>query len=287
MDRAEILDRLKAAGKRPDPRSISARRRCSSPPPNTPISTSLARLALRLAGAGRIARRRRRLPLGAANALSRFLFEDLGFAGNHRDYYDPRNSYVNEVLKRRVGIPITLSLVYMEVGRRTGVPMQGVGLPGHFLMCHAEEPGLFVDAFHGGLLLSRDECVQRFRDLTHPDEPWSDEYLVPIAKRDMLTRMLRNLKVAHLRRKDNERALLTATMLICLRPDLAEERRDRGVVQSRLGRYAEAIEDLRGYLDRPPPAPTPRRCASSSTTSNASCGASAALSGAPAPPRGR
>ena len=156
------------------------------------------------------------------------------------------------MLKRRVGIPITLSLVYMEVGRRTGVPMQGVGLPGHFLMCHAEEPGLFVDAFHGGLLLSRDECVQRFRDLTHPDEPWSDEYLAPIAKLDMLTRMLRNLKVAHLRRKDNERALLTATMLICLRPDLAEERRDRGVVQSRLGRYGEAIEDLRGYLDQAP-----------------------------------
>ena len=191
-------------------------------------------------------------PLGAANALSRFLFDDLGFSGNQQEYYDPRNSYVNEVLKRRLGIPITLSLVYMEVGRRIGVPMVGVGLPGHFLMRHAEEPGLFVDAFHGGLLLSREECVQRFRDLTHPDEPWSDQYLAPIGKRDMLTRMLRNLKVAHLRRKDNERALFTATMLIRLRPDLAEERRDRGVVQSRLGRYEEAIEDLRGYLDQAP-----------------------------------
>ena len=178
--------------------------------------------------------------------------DDLGFSGNQQDYYDPRNSYVNEVLKRRLGIPITLSLVYMEVGRRIGVPMVGVGLPGHFLMRHAEEPGLFVDAFHGGLLLSREECVQRFRDLTHPDEPWSDQYLAPIGKRDMLTRMLRNLKVAHLRRKDNERALFTATMLIRLRPDLAEERRDRGVVQSRLGRYEEAIEDLRGYLDQAP-----------------------------------
>ena len=253
MDRAEILDRLKAAGKRPDAEidlGETALLFAAAEYPDLDLARevglfdSLARAAARAVDGDS--------PLGAANALSRFLFEDLGFAGNHRDYYDPRNSYVNEVLKRRVGIPITLSLVYMEVGRRTGVPMQGVGLPGHFLMCHAEEPGLFVDAFHGGLLLSRDECVQRFRDLTHPDEPWSDEYLAPIAKRDMLTRMLRNLKVAHLRRKDNERALLTATMLICLRPDLAEERRDRGVVQSRLGRYAEAIEDLRGYLDQAP-----------------------------------
>ena len=253
MDRAEILDRLKAAGKRPDAEidlGETALLFAAAEYPDLDLARevglfdSLARAAARAVDGDS--------PLGAANALSRFLFEDLGFAGNHRDYYDPRNSYVNEVLKRRVGIPITLSLVYMEVGRRTGVPMQGVGLPGHFLMRHAEEPGLFIDAFHGGLLLSRDECVQRFRDLTHPDEPWSDEYLAPIAKRDMLTRMLRNLKVAHLRRKDNERALLTATMLICLRPDLAEERRDRGVVQSRLGRYAEAIEDLRGYLDQAP-----------------------------------
>ena len=253
MDRTEILDRLKASGKRPDAEidlGETALLFAAAEYPDLDLARevgffdSLARAASRAVDGDS--------PLGAANALSRFLFDDLGFAGNQRDYYDPRNSYVNEVLKRRVGIPITLSLVYMEVGRRTGVPMQGVGLPGHFLMCHAEEPGLFVDAFHGGLLLSRDECVQRFRDLTHPDEPWSDEYLAPIAKRDMLTRMLRNLKVAHLRRKDNERALLTATMLICLRPDLAEERRDRGVVQSRLGRYAEAIEDLRGYLDQAP-----------------------------------
>ena len=253
MDRAEILDRLDAAGARPDAEidlGETALLFAAAEYPDLDLARevglfdSLARAASRAVDGDS--------PLGAANALSRFLFDDLGFAGNQRDYYDPRNSYVNEVLKRRLGIPITLSLVYMEVGRRTGVPMQGVGLPGHFLMCHAEEPDLFVDAFHGGLLLSREECVQRFRDLTHPDEPWSDQYLAPIGKRDILTRMLRNLKVAHLRRKDNERALLTATMLICLRPDLAEERRDRGVVQSRLGRYAEAIEDLRGYLDQAP-----------------------------------
>ena len=253
MDRTEILDRLNAAGARPDAEidlGETALLFAAAEYPDLDLTRevglfdSLARAASRAVDGDS--------PLGAANALSHFLFDDLGFAGNQRDYYDPRNSYVNEVLKRRVGIPITLSLVYMEVGRRTGVPMQGVGLPGHFLMRHAEEPGLFVDAFHGGLLLSREECVQRFRDLTHPDEAWSDQYLAPIGKRDMLTRMLRNLKVAHLRRKDNERALLTATMLICLRPDLAEERRDRGVVQSRLGRYAEAIEDLRGYLDQAP-----------------------------------
>ncbi len=254
MDRAEILKRLDAAGARPDAEidlGETALLFAAAEYPDLDLAhevglfDSLGRAASRGATNGDS-------PLGAANALSRFLFDDLGFSGNQQDYYDPRNSYVNEVLKRRLGIPITLSLVYMEVGRRIGVPMVGVGLPGHFLMRHAEEPGLFVDAFHGGVLLSREECVQRFRDLTHPDEPWSDQYLAPIGKRDMLTRMLRNLKVAHLRRKDNERALFTATMLIRLRPDLAEERRDRGVVQSRLGRYEEAIEDLRGYLDQAP-----------------------------------
>ena len=254
MDRAEILKRLDAAGARPDAEidlGETALLFAAAEYPDLDLAhevglfDSLGRAAARGVSDGDSA-------LGAANTLSRFLFDDLGFSGNERDYYDPRNSYVNEVLKRRLGIPITLSLVYMEVGRRIGVPMEGVGLPGHFLMRHAEEPDLFVDAFHGGLLLSREECVQRFRDLTHPDEPWSDQYLAPIGKRDMLTRMLRNLKVAHLRRKDNERALFTATMLIRLRPDLAEERRDRGVVQSRLGRYEEAIEDLRGYLDQAP-----------------------------------
>lgn len=254
MNRAEILKRLDAARARPDAEidlGETALLFAVAEYPDLDLAhevglfDSLGRAASRGATSGDS-------PLGAANALSRFLFDDLGFSGNQQDYYDPRNSYVNEVLKRRLGIPITLSLVYMEVGRRIGVPMVGVGLPGHFLMRHAEEPGLFVDAFHGGLLLSREECVQRFRDLTHPDEPWSDQYLAPIGKRDMLTRMLRNLKVAHLRRKDNERALFTATMLIRLRPDLAEERRDRGVVQSRLGRYEEAIEDLRGYLDQAP-----------------------------------
>ena len=254
MDRAEILKRLDAAGARPEAEidlGETALLFAAAEYPDLDLAhevglfDSLGRAASRGVSDGDSA-------LGAANTLSRFLFDDLGFSGNERDYYDPRNSYVNEVLKRRLGIPITLSLVYMEVGRRIGVLMEGVGLPGHFLMRHAEEPDLFVDAFHGGLLLSREECVQRFRDLTHPDEPWSDQYLAPIGKRDMLTRMLRNLKVAHLRRKDNERALFTATMLIRLRPDLAEERRDRGVVQSRLGRYAEAIEDLRGYLDQAP-----------------------------------
>ena len=148
MDRTEILDRLKAAGKRPDAEidlGETALLFAAAEYPDLDLARevgffdSLARAASRAVDGDS--------PLGAANALSRFLFDDLGFAGNQRDYYDPRNSYVNEVLKRRVGIPITLSLVYMEVGRRTGVPMQGVGLPGHFLMRHAEEPGLFIDAF--------------------------------------------------------------------------------------------------------------------------------------------
>jgi regulator of sirC expression with transglutaminase-like and TPR domain len=191
-------------------------------------------------------------PLAAANTLSEYLFDELGFGGNREDYYDPRNSYLNEVLRRRVGIPITLSLLYIEVGKRAGLPFVGVGMPGHFLVRHRDVTDLFVDPFHGGILLSKTECRERLRQVTGPDAPWDDGYLAPVGNRDYLARMVRNLKGAYARTSDFERALRMTEWLMAFDPSAAAEVRDRGLMLYRLGRPGDALHDLRSYLDRAP-----------------------------------
>ena len=187
-------------------------------------------------------------PLEQTNALSEFLFDEIGFQGNREDYYDPRNSFLNDVLKRRLGIPITLSLVYIEVGKRLGLPLVGVGLPGHFLVRHRQVADHYVDPFHEGILLSVQECAARYREASNPSVPWDEQYLAPVTNLDFVTRILQNLKGAYLRLREYETALEYSGLLLDLRPDVAEERRDRGLVLSRMGKYAEAIEDLRSYL---------------------------------------
>ncbi|MBM3945151.1 MAG: tetratricopeptide repeat protein [SAR202 cluster bacterium] len=185
--------------------------------------------------------------LQSVNALSRWLFDDLGFAGNHEDYYDPKNSYLNDVLSRRLGIPISLSLVYIEAGRRVGIPLVGIGMPGHFLVRHRDEEELFIDPFHKGILLSVEECRQRFHKMTNNSVPWEEGHLSPIRNRDFIARMLRNLKTIYVRKEDFARVLTVMDMLVSLLPDAAEERRDRGLIHHRLGNDAEALEDLRWF----------------------------------------
>lgn len=121
------------------------------------------------------------------------LFVDQGFAGNVEAYGDPRNSMLNEVIDRRVGIPITLSVLLIEVARRLGVRLHGVGMPGHFLVGVDEEPGMFVDPFYGGEYLDADGCCVRFEALQGPNAAWSSAYLAPTGTRAILLRMLNNL----------------------------------------------------------------------------------------------
>ena len=102
-------------------------------------------------------------PFYGVNKLSEYLFDEVGLSGNNDDYYDPRNSYLNEVLTRRIGIPITLSLVCVLVGDRAGIPLQGVGMPGHFLVSHRNEAGLVIDPFHRGIMVSEEECAERLQ----------------------------------------------------------------------------------------------------------------------------
>lgn len=139
-------------------------------------------------------------PLHSCNVLSQYLFDEVGFRGNSDDYYDPRNSYLNEVLARRLGIPITLSLVYIEVGRRLEIPLVGVGMPGHFLVRHRDVEDLFIDPFFGGILLSEDECAERLEQITGIQ--FRREHLAPITNRAFLTRVLRNLQGIYRQRKD-------------------------------------------------------------------------------------
>lgn len=184
-------------------------------------------------------------------AINRRLFEELGFAGNHAEYYDPRNSYLNDVLRRRLGNPISLAVVQMEVARRLGVALEGVSFPGHFLVSLPVDDGMLVmDPFNGGRPLSADELRQRAQP--HFGEPVPDEallrILVPASPRAILVRMLRNLHALYAERGDWARAVRCADRILRLSPDNAEALRDRGLGYLELGHRAGATRDLGRYL---------------------------------------
>ena len=191
-------------------------------------------------------------PLFCVNTLSEYLFDEVGFRGNPDDYYDPRNSFLNEVLSRRMGIPITLSLVFLEVGKRLGVPLVGVGLPGHFLLRHVDGPDLFIDPFYRGILLSEEECAQRLREVTQANANWDVRFLRPVSNRDFISRILRNLKGIYLSQQDSRRALNILDLLLIVQPNAVEERRDRGLLHYELGHHQAALTDLRDFLDSVP-----------------------------------
>lgn len=175
--------------------------------------------------------------------LRAHLVDDLGFDGDEATYHDPRNSLVPEVLDRRRGLPLTLAIVAMEVGRRCGVPLVGVGMPGHFLVRSVEDGHRFLDLFHGGAVLDRGECQDIFARL-HPDAPWHDRFLDPVGTRAILVRMLGNLATSY-RRTGDRHALCWALELRLLLPGATErDRREAAVVLGAAGRYNEAASVL-------------------------------------------
>ncbi len=194
-------------------------------------------------------------PLYCVNVISEHLFDDMGFRGDADNYYDPRNSYLNQVLERRAGIPITLAVVYMEVGRRLKVPLLGIGMPGHFLVRHREIENLYIDAFSGGILLSEEECRDIVGELAHGDIAWSPDFLKPVSNREIIARMIRNLKAIYMADEDFVRALTVSEFALALDPHSAMDRRDRGIVHYQLGHSAEALDDLVYYLDLAPSGP--------------------------------
>lgn len=195
-------------------------------------------------------------PLGRLLALNAVLFGEQGFVGNTYHYYDPRNSFLNEVLDRRTGIPITLSVVYLEVGWRLALPLAGVGMPSHFLVgYYGDAEPRFVDVFQQGTLLTRDDCAARLRAQYGAAFEVRDEHLAAVSKRQILVRMLTNLKLLYVQREDWDRALAAIDRVLLLQPDTPAELRDRGLLQFRRGAFRAASTDLERYLTLAPEAP--------------------------------
>jgi regulator of sirC expression with transglutaminase-like and TPR domain len=191
----------------------------------------------------------------AAAAVARLLFEDAGFRGNADDYYDPRNSFLNDVLERRLGIPITLSVVYAAVAARAGLRVEGIGLPGHFVV-RAERAGRrrLLDPYHGGRPLDEAACADLVARVRPDARPFDPRWLEPVGTRQILVRMLANLKGVYAARREWARALDAVERILLLAPDAVAELRDRGALHAALGHGAAAARDWTAYLERAPDA---------------------------------
>ena len=187
-------------------------------------------------------------------ALNDYLFGELRFIGNEVRYEDPRNSFLNEVLDRRTGIPISLALVYMEIARRADVHVVGINFPGHFLMrCPARRSlpfseDLIIDAFHGGALLSEDACRTLLRRHAGDEAVFDPQLLARATKPQILVRMLVNLKRLYVNMHSFPQARDVTELLLAVNPSAANELRDRGLLAYNLNRYAAALRDLQTYL---------------------------------------
>ncbi|MDH4175466.1 MAG: tetratricopeptide repeat protein, partial [Betaproteobacteria bacterium] len=220
----------------------------------------IERLAVRLRG---------RMPPGGGTqervvALNRFLFDDLGYSGNADNYYDPRNSYLNEVLDRRTGIPITLSVLYLEIGWRVGLELEGVSFPGHFLV-RLRVPGamLVLDPFSGGEALAETDLRERLQRVIPEgaaggvpvDALPLDPFLEPAGKRQILARLLRNLKGIYREKDQPQRLLDVLSRMLVVSPEAHGELRERGLLYQRLECYRAALKDLQDYSALEPEAP--------------------------------
>jgi len=210
------------------------------------VDAYLGRLAA-LAGAAPV--RRAADPLERLHRLREYLFAEQGFAGNREDYFDPRNSYVNEVLDRRLGIPITLSLVLIDVGRRLGLEMEGIGLPGHFITgARVGGEHVLLDPFNGGSILTGESCSELAgRALGRPVEATA-EHLTPVSHRQFLARMLANLKHIYWRREAWPKVVAVIDRLLVLNPGAGTEWRDRGVAWNSMGELRRGLADWERYL---------------------------------------
>jgi regulator of sirC expression with transglutaminase-like and TPR domain len=221
--------------------------------PDLDIEAEIARLDSLAARSGAGAARG---PQAALDRLVAFLFEQEGFRGNDKEYYDPRNSCLNDVLDRRLGIPITLSVLTIEVGRRVGVEVEGVGLPGHFIVS-ARVAGRrrFLDPFHGGTLLTPESAEEIASRAVGRPVKLEEAHWAPCSKHQIVLRMLRNLKGIYAKRQDWDRALGVVDRLLLLDAESAVHQRDRGTVLVRMGRLWEGATEWERYLTRFPGAP--------------------------------
>jgi len=208
-----------------------------------PWLTSLDRLAARVEAGPELS------ALANVAAINKVLFEEENFSGNEAEYDDPRNSYLNDVLQRKLGIPITLSLVYTEVARRRGLPLVGVGFPGHFLVKHPGPPAeILIDPYHRGTILASDDCAALLRKHFGSDAELKPEYLASSTKKQILARMLNNLKGSYFRRNNYPKVLTMIDLALATGQDILSNLRDRGMVYFAMRRYADAAKEFKAYL---------------------------------------
>lgn len=202
-----------------------------------------------------------RIPSDAATlhrvlSLNHYFFEELGFHGNEEQYYDPKNSLLNEVILRRTGIPITLSILYIEMGRRIGLKLYGVSFPGHFLVKLRVSGGeLVLDPYSGGRALSEEDLRTKLKGLSRDIDPKDlplAEFIEAAQPRDVIARLLRNLKAIYVEKRDWENALKVQHRMVILLPDWPAEVRDRGLMYAELECPRAAADDLDSYLKHAP-----------------------------------
>ena len=191
--------------------------------------------------------------LACIKGLNGYLFDDQRFVGNRDRYEDPRNSCLNQVLDRRTGIPITLSVVYLEVGRRAGLRLDGVNFPGHFLVRLPEDSGrrrgrLIIDPFHGGALLSDQDCRLLLQARVGPEVAFSKSLLAPATRPQIIVRMLLNLKRIYVHMRSFPQARDVTELLLAVTPSALSELRDRGLLAYHLNDLSRALRDLQTYL---------------------------------------
>ncbi|MDM7994874.1 MAG: transglutaminase-like domain-containing protein [Acidobacteriota bacterium] len=192
-----------------------------------------------------------RAAVNVIEAINQVLFVQEGYRGNVEDYYDPRNSYLNEVLDRKLGIPITLSVLYMEVAKRIDFQIHGIGFPGHFLIKHsAGDRDIIIDPFEMGRILTLNDCQELLDKIHKGSVEMNTALLQPMSKRMILTRMLYNLKGIYTQKEQYHKALAVIDSILMLNPGTPSELRDRGLLYMQTSLFSKALADLETYLAR-------------------------------------
>ena len=190
-----------------------------------------------------------RYPLRIINTINQYIYQDLGFQGNTKDYYSPQNSFLNDVIDQRAGIPITLSLIYLEIAQRLDFPMVGIGMPGHFLIRpNFDDVGIFVNAFNNGETLFEQDCEELLTQIYQQPVKMQAQFLEKVSNRHFLARMLTNLKHIYLQQRQLTKALTTVERILLLFPSSAIQMRDQGLIKLELKQWEQACQDLEFYL---------------------------------------
>lgn len=190
-----------------------------------------------------------RYPLQIIKTINNHLYNCLEFRGNSQDYYNPKNSFLNDVIDLQTGIPLTLSIIYLEIAKRLDFPMLGIGMPGHFIIRpDFDNAGIFVDAFNQGEILFKEDCERKLQQLYQQPVKIEPKFLAPVSNRQILARMLMNLKQIFLNRRQHTKVLAIITGLLILYPNNPNELRDRGLLYYELKLFPEAAQDLQDYL---------------------------------------